>query len=377
MINQDRLVSTFLELVQIDSPSGQEEEIARHLMATLKSLDLLVVRDETGNVIGRLAGEGQPILLSAHIDTVEPGRGVTPFIEDGVVKSDGTTILGSDDKSGVAVILEVLRVLVEQGLPHPPLEVALTVSEEKGLKGAKGLDLTRLRAREGIVLDSGGEIGTIVVAAPSQDKIRAIVHGKAAHAGAEPEKGINAIVVAAEAIAAMPLGRIDEETTANIGRIQGGTATNIVPDRAEMEGEARSHDEKKLEAQVQAMTEALEKAANRHGATVDIDVQRSYSTFKLSEEDGIVRRAVAAARTLGLTPALVPSGGGSDANVFNAAGITAINVSTGMDKVHTTEEQIAAADMVKCAEFLLAILGLEVGGWSERISDLRFAISDF
>jgi len=361
MINRDRLVSTFLEFVQIDSPSGQEEEIARCLMAALKSLDLLVVRDKTGNVIGRLAGEGQPILLSAHMDTVRPGRGVKPFIKDGIVTSDGTTILGADDKSGVAVILEVLRVLVEQDLPHPPLEVALTVSEEKGLKGAKELDLTTLRAQEGIVLDSGGEIGTIVVSAPSQEKIRAVVHGKAAHAGVEPEKGINAIVVAAEAVAAMPLGRIDEETTANIGRIQGGTATNIVPNRAEIAGEARSHDERKLEAQVQAMTEALKKAASQHRATVEIDVKRSYSTFKLSEEDGIVRRAVAAARTLGLTPALVPSGGGSDANVFNAGGIATINISAGMAKVHTTEERIAVADMVKCAEFLLAILELETG----------------
>ncbi len=360
MINRDRLVSTFLELVRIDSPSGQEEEIARHLTAELRSLGLTVERDTTGNIIARLAEEGQPILLNAHMDTVQPGRGVKPVIEDGVIKSDGSTILGADDKSGVAVILEVLRVLVEQDLAHPPLEVALTVSEEKGLKGAKGLDLTRLRAQEGIVLDSGGEIGTIVISAPSQDKIRAVVHGKAAHAGVAPEKGINAILVAAEAIAAMPLGRIDEETTANLGRIQGGTATNIVPDQAEIEGEARSRDERKLEAQVQAMTEALKKAANRHGATVEIDVQRSYSTFKLSEEDGIVRRAVAAARTLGLTPALVPSGGGSDANIFNAAGITTINISAGMEKVHTKEEQVAVADMVKCAEFLLAILeGIE------------------
>lgn len=360
MINRDRLVSTFLELVRIDSPSGQEEEIARHLTAELRSLGLTVERDTTGNIIARLAEEGQPILLNAHMDTVQPGRGVKPVIEDGIIKSDGSTILGADDKSGVAVILEVLRVLVDQDLAHPPLEVALTVSEEKGLKGAKGLDLTRLRAQEGIVLDSGGEIGTIVISAPSQDKIRAVVHGKAAHAGVAPEKGINAILVAAEAIAAMPLGRIDEETTANLGRIQGGTATNIVPDQAEIEGEARSRDERKLEAQVQAMTEALKKAANRHGATVEIDVQRSYSTFKLSEEDGIVRRAVAAARTLGLTPALVPSGGGSDANIFNAAGITTINISAGMEKVHTKEEQVAVADMVKCAEFLLAILeGIE------------------
>jgi tripeptide aminopeptidase len=357
MISRDRLVSTFLELVQIDSLSGQEEEIARHLTAKLRDLGLIVEHDSTGNVIGRLAGEGQSILLCAHMDTVGPGRGVKPVITNGVITSDGTTILGADDKSGVAVILEVLQVLAEQDLPHPLLEVALTVSEEQGLEGAKGLDLTRLRAQEGIVLDSGGEIGTIVVSAPSQDKIRAVVHGKTAHAGAEPENGINAIVVAAEAIAAMPLGRIDQETTANIGRIQGGTATNIVPDRVEIAGEARSRDEKKLEAQVQAMTEALKKAASRHRATVEIDVQRSYSTFKLSEEDGIVRRAMAAAKALGLTPALVPSGGGSDANVFNAAGIATINISTGMDKVHTTEERIAVNDLVKSAEFLLAILG--------------------
>jgi len=362
MINQDRLVSTFLELVQIDSPSGHEEEIARHLTAALKSLGLTVVRDETGNVIGRLAGEGAPLLVSAHMDTVEPGRGVNPVVANGMITSDGTTILGGDDKSGVAAILEALRVLVEQGLPHPPLEVALTVSEETGLNGAKGLDLTTLRAKEGIVLDSGGPIGAIVVSAPSQNRLRAVVHGKTAHAGVEPEKGINAIVVAAEAIAAMPLGRIDEETTANVGRIQGGTATNIVPDRVEMAGEARSHDESKLEVQVQAMTEALKKAASQHGAAVEIDVERSYSTFKLSEEDAIVRRAMAAANTLGLTPLLVSSGGGSDANVFNAGGIATINISSGMDRVHTTEERLAVEDLVQCAEFLLGILRLEVGG---------------
>jgi tripeptide aminopeptidase len=165
-------------------------------------------------------------------------------------------------------------------------------------------------------------------------------------------------VVAAEAIAAMPLGRIDEETTANIGRIQGGAATNIVPDRVEMAGEARSRNEEKLETQMKAMTDALKKAASRHGATVEIDVERSYSTFELSEEDGIVQKAVAAAKALGLTPVLVPSGGGSDANIFNAAGIATINVSTGMEKVHTTEERIAVGDLVKSAEFLLSILRL-------------------
>jgi tripeptide aminopeptidase len=295
------------------------------------------------------------------MDTVGPGKGVKPIIENGTITSDGTTVLGGDDKSGVAVILEVLQVLSEQDWKGS-LEVALTVSEESGLKGAKGLAGSALRAREGIVLDSGGPIGTIVVSAPSQEKIKAVVHGKTAHAGVEPEKGINAIVVAAEAIAAMPLGRIDEETTANIGRIQGGKVTNIVPDRVELDGEARSHDEQKLKAQMQSMIEPLQQAAKRHGATVEIDVDRSYSAFRLSEEDNIVRRAMSAADTLDLTPLLVPSGGGSDANIFNAAGIATINISTGMDKVHTTDERIAVDDLVKSAEFLLAIVGLEVGG---------------
>ncbi len=358
MINRDRLVSTFLDLVQIDSPSGQEGEIARYLKAELTRLDLQVARDRTGNVIGRLAGERPPILLSAHMDTVGPGQGVKPVISNGIITSDGTTILGGDDKSGITVILEILQVLAEQHLPHPSLEVALTVSEEIGLIGAKGLNLASFRAKEGIVLDSGGPIGAIVVSAPSQDKIRAVIHGKTAHAGVEPEKGISAIVVAAEAIAAMPLGRIDEETTANIGRIQGGTATNIVPDRVEMAGEARSRDGKKLEAQVRSMTEALKEAARRHRATVEIDVARSYTAFKLNKGDDIVQKAVAAAKALDLTPILVPSGGGSDANVFNAGGIAAINISTGMDQVHTTEERIAVDDLVKSAEFLLAILRL-------------------
>ncbi len=361
MINRDRLVSTFLELVQIDSPSGEEDDIAQHLAAKLKSLGLTVERDATGNVIGRLAGEGTPILLSAHMDTVGPGKGVKPVITDGVITSDGTTVLGGDDKSGLAVILEVLHVLAEQD-SAPPLEVALTVSEEIGLIGSKGLDLSTFRAKEGIVLDSGGPIGAIVVSAPSQDKLRAVVHGKTAHAGVEPEKGINAILVAAEAIAAMPLGRIDEETTANVGRIQGGTATNIVPDRVEMDGEARSHDERKLKTQMEAMTEILNETAQRHQATVEIDVTHSYSAFRLSEEHDIVRRAMAAAKALDLTPALVPSGGGSDANIFNARGVATINISTGMDKVHTTEERIAVDDLVTSAKFLLAVLRSEAGG---------------
>ena len=361
MIDRDRLVNTFLELVRIDSPSGHEEAIGRDLAARLRALGLTVTQDATGNLIARWDGAGEgsngaPLLLCAHMDTVGADTGIRPVVEDGVIRSDGTTILGADDKSGVAVILEVLQALAEAGAAHPPLEVVITVREEQSLLGAKALDLGQLRARQGIVLDSGGAIGTVIVSAPYQDKLFVTVHGRAAHAGAEPERGINAIRVAAEAIAAMPLGRIDAETTANVGVIRGGVATNIVPDRVELHCEARSRDEAKLVAQMQAMRTALEEAAARHRATVDLQQERSYDGFSLPADTPILKRAVAVMEALGLSPLLVPTGGGSDANILNAGGIATINLSTGMAEVHTVHEHIAIEDMARCAELLWHIL---------------------
>lgn len=351
-MNESRLVNTFLELVRIDSPTGHEAQIAEVLIGRLRDLGLSVRQDTAGNVIATLDGDGEPVLLSAHMDTVEPGRGIQPQVEDGVIRSDGTTVLGSDDKSGIAVILEVLQRLQEAGEKHVPMEIVLTVSEEGGLVGAKNLDASSLRSKKGLVLDSGGPIGTIVRQAPAQDSVHIVVHGKASHAGAEPEKGINAIVVASEAIANMPLGRIDQETTANIGKIAGGLATNIVPDRVEMWGEARSLDSAKLEAQTRRMAEAAEAAAARHKARAEVKVTRAYETYRLADSHPWIRHLVGACKALGMDPILQSSGGGSDANIFNARGIQAVPVSTGMAKVHTTEEHIAIADMTAAAEFV-------------------------
>jgi len=358
-INRDRLLDTFLTLVQIDSPSGEEEAIANYLAERLTALGLTAHRDGAGNLIARLDGAGEPILLNAHLDTVGHDRGICPVVEDGIVRSDGTTILGADDKSGIAIILEVLRTLQERSFSHPPLEIALTVSEEIGLVGSKALDMSQFQARQALVLDSGGPIGSAVVSAPSQEGLHAVVHGKAAHAGVNPEEGINAIVVASEAITQMPLGRIDEETTANVGIIKGGTATNIVPDRVEIRAEARSRNDDKLVAQIQAMTRALEEAAARHGASVEIEVSRSFSAYNLDENSPLVQRVVSAAEQLGLTPVLIASGGGSDANIFNAGGLAAIALSTGMKDVHTPQETIAVDDMVRSAELVLTIVRQE------------------
>jgi len=361
VIHPERLVDTFLELVRIDSPSGHEAAIARHLAGRLEALGLQVTQDATGNLIARLDGAGQkaqepPLLLSAHMDTVGADTGIRPVVKEGVIRSDGTTILGADDKSGVAVILEVIQAMIGNGLAHPPLEVVISVGEEQSLVGARALDVSRLRAREGIVLDMGGPIGTVVVSAPYQDKLFATVHGRAAHAGAEPERGINAIRVAAEAIAAMPLGRIDEETTANVGVIHGGVATNIVPDKVELHCESRSRQEAKLVAQMAAMRAALEGSAARHQTTVELRQVRSYDGFHLDPEKPIVKKAVAAIEAMGLTPLLLPTGGGSDANVYNAAGIVTINLSTGMDEVHTLNEHITIDDLTLSARLLLRVL---------------------
>jgi tripeptide aminopeptidase len=299
-------------------------------------------------------GSGDWLLLSTHMDTVGTDRGIKPVIRDGVVYSDGTTILGADDKSGVAAVLEVLTVLQEQGLPHPPLEVVITVGEELGLYGARNLDTSRLRSRYGIVLDSGGPIGHFVVSAPSQDNIRLTVHGMSAHAGAEPEKGINAIRVAAEAIAAMPLGRIDAETTCNVGIIEGGTARNIVPDRVKVIGEARSRDNAKLEALTARIVQSFQDAADHHGARLEADVNRTYSTYRLAENEPIVQAVAGAARSLGHEVRLRSSGGGTDGNIYTVAGIPCVVISTGMAEVHTPNEHIAIADLVASTELLLA-----------------------
>jgi tripeptide aminopeptidase len=358
LINEERLVRTFLDLVAIDSPSGEEEEICGELARRFKALGGEVETDEVHNLIARFAGTrpGEWLMLSAHMDTVGKDRSIKPQIREGVIYSDGTTILGSDDKSGVAAILEVIQSLKEDGAAYPPLEVVISVSEEMGLAGARQMDKSRICARRGYVLDAGGPSGVIVTSAPSQDGIEVKVRGWTAHAGAEPEKGINAIRVASEAIAAMPLGRIDEETTANIGVIQGGVATNIVPDAVFIKGEARSRDDAKLAMQTAAMAAAFQDAAERNGARVEFKIKRKYTTYKLADDHPVVQAAVNAVNKLGWTPIIKATGGGTDANIYAEYGIYCAIISTGMAEVHTPDEHIAIEDMTNAARLLQEIV---------------------
>ncbi len=353
MINKDRLTDTFLALARIPSPSGSEKAVAATIAERLEQMGADTSVDEAGNVLGRIDGEGQPLLLTAHMDTVTPADSVTPLIRDGVVYSDGTSVLGADDKSGVAVILEVLAVVENGGQGHRPVEALFTVREETGLNGAKAFDVSRLESRMGIGLDAGGDQGTIVVQAPAQNSLAITVQGKAAHAGVSPEEGVNAVLVAAEAIAEMPLGRIDAETTANIGVIRGGSATNIVPDLVTMLGEARSHSEDKLEAQTDAMVRALQQRADTHGAEVTVEVRRAYDAYRLDESMPIVALIMDRMRASGIEPLLVQTGGGSDANVFNARGVQTVQISTGMADAHTCHEYIALDDLASAARLVL------------------------
>lgn len=326
------------------------------------------VNGQTGNLIAKFKGntDVEPLFLSGHMDTVEPGNGVTVQFNNGIFTSDGTTILGADDKSALAIILEVMDCVHENNLPCPPIEIIFTVCEEIGLLGASFLDYTMIDSKFGYILDSTDTEG-IVIKAPASDKIDIRIKGKAAHAGAAPENGISAIQVAADAIASLELGRIDEETTCNLGTISGGLATNIVPDFVEIRGEARSHDESKLDRVSRNITDAFHKAAERYARgcgfpIVEAVVRRDFPKTNIPEDHMAVTLARKAAETLGFSLEGKTIGGGADANIFFSKGLVAGVLGTGMKDVHTLKEHIALADMVKTADLIIAILQLHATG---------------
>ena len=357
-VDRERLLRTFLELVAIDSPTGHEEAIGRELTARFGDLGCKVSQDHVGNLVAVLPGQrADTILISTHMDTAGTDVGIQPVIEEGVIRTDGSTILGADDKSGIAGCLELLHLIQEHPeTSHPTIEFVITVGEESGLVGSRQLDVSQLNATHGFVFDTAGAISAITYWAPTSVYITATVHGKKVHAGVEPEKGINAIKVAAQAIAAMPLGRIDEETVANIGTISGGEARNIVPGEVLLQGMARSHDQDKLDQQLDAMRAALEDAAAQHGATVDFEAEEIYRTYHIEESDLPYREAARAIRSLGLEVVPRKSGGGTDGNFFNARGIPCVAMATGMVDEHATTEHIAIDDMVTACKILVTIV---------------------
>jgi tripeptide aminopeptidase len=322
------------------------------------------VGGDTGNILARFPGNtlgAAPFLLSGHMDTVGPAAHVRTVVEGDLIHTDHTSVLGGDDKAGLVAILEAIRVLRERRLPHGDLEVVITICEETGLIGAKHFDCARLRARRGLVLDVDG-VNELVTRAPAANRLSFTVHGLEAHAGICPERGISAVQVASEAIAGMRLGRVDAETTANLGVINGGLATNIVPSQLVVRGETRSLSETKLQTQTDHMRARFDEAAARHAVTlegrqfrarVEAKVERQYERLHIADEAEIVRLVTNAARTLGRTCPTRSTGGGSDANVFITRGIEVANLACGMRDIHTVNEWVDVKDLVATAELVL------------------------
>lgn len=377
MLNKDRLKDLLIELVQIDSHSLKEYEIAMRLKRELEEIGAEVwiddagekVKGSVGNLIAHFPGNvagAEPILLSAHMDTVVPGEGVVPILDGTILRSNGRTVLGGDDKSGIAIICEALRVVHENRLPCSDIDVIFTICEESGLLGAKCLDISRLRAKTGLVLDSDS-VGYLFTKAPAANRMEFQIHGLEAHAGVCPEKGVSAIQVAADGISKMRLGRIDKETTANIGRIQGGMAVNIIPNSVVLKGEARSHSEEKLNQQTDHMLTCLKEAAQRatlgtdgkrFQATVESKIERDYDSMAIPDDSPIVQLVQSAARNLGMELKTQATGGGCDANILNKKGLEVANLSTGMREIHTVNEWLDLNDLNISAEMVLEIIRL-------------------
>lgn len=366
-VNQERLVQTFLDLARQNTPPRHERAASEIAHATLVGLGFECEWDDAGGKVGGDVGNliafkkgtvgGAPgVFFSAHFDTVEPTPGLEPIIDGDIIRSDGRTIVGADDKCGVAPILEAMHALQERNIPHGDIQLLLTICEEIGLVGASHLDPRRIKAQYGYVLDSGPPVGSFVYSAPTQDIFDVHIHGRAAHAGAQPEEGINAITVAARAIARMKLGRVGPDTTANVGIINAGTATNIVPSECYLKCEARSRTQSKLDTQRDHMLQCFREEAEAAGTTMDVEIHTPYQMYELGMGDAVLAIGTAACERIGLETLLRVTGGGADANIFNAAGVPTTVLGCGMVNIHRHDEYVRISDMVKSAQLVVSIV---------------------
>lgn len=371
MVNSQRLLDTFLELVQINSETGHEEVIQPILKNKFEQLGLNVVEDNASekewlganNLICTLPSTSEDnsipsIYFTSHMDTVVPGINVKPHVsDDGYIYSDGTTVLGSDDKAGLTAIIETIQYLQEHNLPHGQIQFIITVGEESGLKGAKELDSNALDAQFGYAVDASQPVGTTVVGAPTQMSIHTTITGKTAHAST-PDKGVSAINIAAKAISKMKLGRIDDYTTANIGKFHGGSATNIVADEVVLEAEARSHNDESINQQVTHMKDIFESTAKELGGEAHVRIEKSYPGFKIEDNAEVTQYAINSAKELGLTGDTVIAGGGSDGSIINTFGIPTVILGVGYENIHTTSERISVQSLNQLAQQLIKIIEL-------------------
>jgi tripeptide aminopeptidase len=372
---KSRLAVTFTSLVAIDSESFHESEMATRLTAELKSLGFTVTSDEegkragsdTGNIYAILEGsiEGEPLLFSAHMDTVRPGKGKEPVIgAEGVIKSKGDTVLGADDAAGLTAILEAVRTLRENNIPHRTIEVIFPVAEEAYVRGSSVFDYTRVRAKEAYVLDLEAPIGTASLGEPTLISFQINICGRASHAGFAPEQGINSIAIAADMITKLSLGRVDDDTTLNIGQISGGTATNIVPECTTMRGEIRSYIHEKAKACMDEVAASARESASKYGGSAQVTSEIHLTAYNVSEDEPVVRHFREACHKCGIETKLIRTFGGSDNNSFLKHGIRGIVLACGMHNVHTTEEYSTLDEIEQSTQILMELM--QLGGKDTR-----------
>ena len=364
LINTTRLVDRFLGYVVCDSESGNEKQFCELIERELSALGLSVYRDEAGekcgsngwNIRASLPGTGDPILFCAHLDTVSPGRGIRPIVgEDGVIRSAGDTVLGSDDKSGVAAVIEALAAIMDNKLPHRPIEVLFTVCEELGMLGSRHADYSAIASKQAVVLDSSKN-GALINRAPANMHIEVTVKGRAAHAGVAPEKGVHALKAAAAAVANIPCGRVDEETVMNVANLLAPGKTNVVPDTAAFQMEIRSFREELLQQRIEQARRALNEACEQFGASYEMTLERHSDPLYVPEDSPLLLCLREAYRELGVEARVEGTFGGSDATWLSANGISAVNIGTGMSAVHGVGEHIAIPDLILTSRVVLAMM---------------------
>jgi tripeptide aminopeptidase len=360
------VLDLFTELAVLPSPPGEERAVADRVAAYLRDCGLRVEEDGAAATIGGSAGnllarveptaEGEPLFLCAHLDTVPPTAAIEPVVEEGVVRNAAGTILGADNKAAVAAMLEAVRRLLAERRPHAGVELLFTPKEEIGLVGAYAFDVTKLHARIGYVYDQAAPIGDVILGAPYSQALEVTFHGRAAHSGMHPEDGRSAIAAAARAIAEFRLGRVDADSTANVGTITGGSAGNIVPEWCTFVAEARSHDERKLADLVQSMQDAITFAAGIAECEVETRVRKSYRGYRFAKSDRAVALAAEALEACGHEVRYGLSGGAADANAFNERGLECVNLANGMTDIHTPDEHIAVADLEAMVDVTLGLV---------------------
>lgn len=358
MGDSSKLVSTFLDLVKIDSPSGAEKEISDYILKHLTDKGFQATQDENNNIFLKIEGNGEPLFLAAHLDTVEPGRGVSPIVEGDIVKSDGKTILGADNKSTLAVILELVQKIKEEGIEARPLEILFTTDEERGLTGAAKFDYSKILAKKGLIADIAVPLGSVVLASPAYVMFDVTLTGESGHA-AYPDKAKNVLDALAE-ILQIKKGFLDDETTLNIGIVNAGTARNAIPGEAKITGEIRSYNQEKLDIHIKNTVSRIQEISESYGLTVDIKHLQDSPAYSFSESDAFVQEVAQILKNEGLTPVFLPSPSCSDANIYNTKDFQVVNIGDGTVKTHTTEEHIKISDMEKLLNIFMKFVTIKV-----------------